>query len=340
MKGFDLFLIGLAIWGINEIDKNNARTPTASPVLHIDFARIWKETLDEVFRKCEPDLTNTIEAPLIQEPTALSVPPDNTAIEASKWLALIKHPVEIVILGKKGSGKSALGYRILEYFRWTSPVYVVGLPADAHKFLPDWIGVKPALKEVPPDSIVMVDESYILHHARSSMTAQAKALSEMLNLSRQRNQTLVFVSQESRQIDRNILSSADVIIFKEPGMLQPRFDRPELRDIAREAKLAFTTVSGDKRNWSYVYSPNADYIGLLENKVPTFWNQKLSRAFACNTAQSSAKTPKKMTREEKKQKAKELHEAGWPLSRIAKYLGVGSKGTIFNWIHDYPYKGE
>jgi len=47
-----------------------------------------------------------------------------------------------------------------------------------------------------------------------------------------------------------------------------------------------------------------------------------------------------MTREEKKQKAKELHEAGWPLSRIAKYLGVGSKGTIFNWIHDYPYKGE
>ena len=63
-------------------------------------------------------------------------------------------------------------------------------------------------------------------------------------------------------------------------MLQPRFDRPELRDIAREAKLAFTTVSGDKRNWSYVYSPNADYIGLLENKVPTFWNQKLSRAFA------------------------------------------------------------
>ena len=150
MKGSDLLLIGLAIWGINEIDKNNARTPTASPELYIDFVRIWKETLDEVFRKFEPVLTNTIEAPLIQEPTALSVPPDNTAIEASKWLALIKHPVEIVILGKRGSGKSALGYRILEYFRWTAPVYVVGLPAGAHKSLPDWIGVKTALKEIQP----------------------------------------------------------------------------------------------------------------------------------------------------------------------------------------------
>ncbi|MFC2059607.1 hypothetical protein ACFLTZ_00745 [Chloroflexota bacterium] len=339
MKGSDLFLIGLAIWSIYEIDKNNARTPTASPVLHIDFDRICKEALDKVFRKCEPVLTNTIEAPLIKEPTALSVPPDNTAIEASKWLALIKHPVIIVILGKKGSGKSALGYRILEYFRWTLPVYVVGLPADAHKFLADWIGVKPALKEVPPDSIVMVDESYILHHARSSMTAQAKALSEMLNLSRQRNQTLVFVSQESRQIDRNILSSADVIIFKEPGILQPRFDRPELRDIAREAKLAFATVSGDKRNWSYVYSPNADYIGLLENKVPTFWNQKLSRAFACNTNQSSAKTPKNMTDGEKMQKAKELNNEGWSQGKLANYFGI-SKGTIFNWIHDYPYRSN
>ncbi len=199
---------------------------------------------------------------------------------------------------------------------------------------------QPELKDVPPDSIVMIDESHVPYHARSSMTARAKALSEMLNLSRQRNQTLIFVSQESRQIDRNILSAADVIVFKEPGMLQPRFDRPELRDIAREAKLAFTTVSGDKRNWSYVYSPNADYIGLLENKVPTFWNQKLSRAFACNTEQSSAKTPKKMTLEEKILKAKELYAKGWSQGKIANYLGVASKGTVFNWIHDYPYRGQ
>ena len=75
MKGSDLLLIGLAIWGINEIDKNNAKTPTASPELYIELARIWKESIDEVFRTYEPVLNNTIEAPLIQEPTALSIPP-------------------------------------------------------------------------------------------------------------------------------------------------------------------------------------------------------------------------------------------------------------------------
>ena len=337
MKGSDLFLLGLAIWGIYEIDKKNAGSLNPSSGSDDDFNIKLAEAFEKSFEKLKLASTNTLEMSLIQEPTALINPPDNTAIEASKWLALLKHPVVIVILGKKGSGKSALGFRILEYFRWTSPVYVIGLPVDTHKYLPDWIGVKTELKDAPPDSIVMIDESYILYHARSSMTAHAKALSEILNLSRQRNQTLVFVSQESRQIDRNILSSAEVIIFKEPGILQSRFDRPELRDIAREAKLAFTTVNGDKRNWSYVYSPSADYIDLMENKVPTFWNQKLSRAFAHNTAQSSTKTPKKMTLKEKISKAKELYADDWSITRIQEYFGV-SRGTIHNWLHDYPYK--
>ncbi len=45
-----------------------------------------------------------------------------------------------------------------------------------------------------------------------------------------------------------------------------------------------------------------------------------------------------MTREEKIQKAKELCAKGWSQGKIANYLGVSSKGTIFNWIHDYPYR--
>ena len=122
MKGSDLFLIGLAIWGIYEIDKNNARTPTASPELYIEFARIWKESVDEVCRTYEPVLTNTIEAPLIQEPTALSVPPDNTAIEASKWLALIQHPV-VRVLSDTGYSNTSGGLH--QYMLLVSPPMLI-----------------------------------------------------------------------------------------------------------------------------------------------------------------------------------------------------------------------
>ena len=67
--------------------------------------------------------------------------PDPQTVEAGNWLKLIHHPSVIVILGGRGKGKSALGYRLLEYLRWTASPYVVGLPENARKLLPDWVGL-------------------------------------------------------------------------------------------------------------------------------------------------------------------------------------------------------
>ena len=86
-------------------------------------------------------------------------------------------------------------------------------------------------KDLPAVSIALVDEAYLPYHSRRSMAEESTAMSQVLNLSRQRNQTLIFVTQEARQVDRNIASSATVIAFKEMGMLQPEFDRPELRKL-------------------------------------------------------------------------------------------------------------
>ena len=120
-------------------------------------------------------------------------------------------------------------------------------------------------------------------------------------------------------------------------MLQPQFDRPEFRNLLLEAKQAFQSVKGNIQRWSYAYSQKANFTGLIENDLPTFWSPKLSNAYANLGDVASPKLPPKMTCEEKKQKAKELNAKGWSQSKIAEYLGVASKGTIFNWIHDYPY---
>lgn len=47
------------------------------------------------------------------------------------WRELIPHPSVVVILGKRGSGKSSLGYWLLELSRMTRPAYVFGVPASA-----------------------------------------------------------------------------------------------------------------------------------------------------------------------------------------------------------------
>jgi uridine kinase len=52
-------------------------------------------------------------------------------------------PAVVLILGKRGSGKSALAYRLLELFRYQVASYVVGASDHARKRLPDWIGIVP-----------------------------------------------------------------------------------------------------------------------------------------------------------------------------------------------------
>lgn len=254
-----------------------------------------------------------------------------------RWLKIIVHPSIVLVLGKRGSGKSGLGYILLELFRYRLTPYVLGIPAKAQKLLPDWIGVAQNLDEIPQNSIVLIDEAYLSYHSRESLKIQSREMSQIVNLSRQRNQTLIFVTQEARQIDKNIASQANVIIFKEPAMLQLKFDRPELNDIAIRAKSAFSNLSGDKRRWAYVYSPDADFMDLLENALPTFWSAKLSHAFAIGEPVSDGRLPNKMTKEEKEAKAKELQHSGLSYREIGKRLGI-NEGTAYNYVKDYPYR--
>ena len=93
---------------------------------------------------------------------------------------------------------------MLELFRYVAKPYVVGVPASARNLLPAWVGLAPSLDDVPSKSIALIDEAYLHYHARGSMALESKAMSQMVNLSRQREQTLLFVSQEAWQVDRNI----------------------------------------------------------------------------------------------------------------------------------------
>ena len=253
-----------------------------------------------------------------------------------KLLQVVPHPSVVLVVGKRGSGKSALAYRLLELFRYLADPYVLGVPGQGRRILPDWIGMADDLAGAPHGSVVVVDEAYLLYHSRRSLTGQNRNMSQIINLSRQRRQTLVFVTPEARQLDRNISSAANVLIFKVPGMFQPEFDRPELNKVAAQAKEAFRDIKGDKRGWSFVYSPDAEFAGLLENSLPSFWSHNLSRIFASGAGKGGVRPARKMTREERIEKAMELRRSGLSFKEIGRVLGV-TKGTAYNYIKGYPY---
>ena len=162
-------------------------------------------------------------------------------------------------------------------------------------------------------------------------------MSQLLNLSRQREQTLIFVTQEARQIDRNIASSASVIIFKEPGALQPEFERPELRRIARQAISGFESVKQGRAGWSYVHSPDAGFTGMMENDLPTFWSTRLSHVFGTGQGASTLNHPVRTTVADRRERARELRSAGLSYSAIARELGV-SKSTAINYLKGHLYR--
>jgi len=243
----------------------------------------------------------------------------------------------VLILGKPGSGKSALGYRLLELLRYVADIYVVGFPEQARSLLPEYTGIVPSLEDLPNKCIALVDEAYLAYHSRGSMTAKSKAMSQALNLFRQKEQTIIFITQEAGHIDKNIVGSANVLVFKELGMLQLEFDRPQLNKLATQAKQALDSVQGNKQRWSFVYAPDNDFLGLMENELPSFWKPRLSRAFATGPASLTKRAPKSLTSRDRQKRALELRAQGASYGVIARELGV-SRGTAVNYIKAYPYR--
>ena len=297
--------------------------------------------VEEAFRR-------TFEKPIVTSFGDYSVPsqletqrttavPDPQTVERAEWLKLIRHPCVIIILGGRDKGKSALGYKGLEYLEWTGiKLFVLGFPGDAGKLLPDSIGVIDSLEEAPINSAILVDETYLGYHARRTMAKSSVEMCQTINLSRQRNQTLIYVSQEGRQIDINIISQADMIIFKEPSAFQLEYERLELKKFAIKAKNVFGTISGNKKRYSYVFAPGLEFEGLMQNSLPLFWTPQLSKVYA-TVGRVKPRAAKKMSLEQKIEKATELKKQGLSNRQIAKQMGV-SPATIKNWLEDYPYK--
>ena len=250
--------------------------------------------------------------------TSIWTPPSDAI-----WLDLIPHPSVVLIIGKRGSGKSALGYRILELMRGHGEPYVVGLPAEAHKLLPDWAGTMDRLEDVPTKAVVLIDESYLQYHSRTGMASEGRDIGGLINLSRQKQQTLIFIVQEARQLDVNIVSQIDVLAVKEMSDLSKGFERPQLRAMMDKARAAFVAVEKDSRQWTWVHSERSDHEGLVRSELASFWVPRLSRAFAQPSEETATLRRGKLPpRQELVERVARMRRADLSYAEIAKNLGI------------------
>jgi len=105
-------LIGLLLYGINKKMEQESRSLTnrassPAPFNQINIKEIIDKALAATLKKQETIPVGIDESLLTERQRKLLQPqPDHNAVEATKWLPLIKHPSVIAILGKKGAARA------------------------------------------------------------------------------------------------------------------------------------------------------------------------------------------------------------------------------------------
>jgi hypothetical protein len=131
------------------------------------------------------------------------------------------------------------------------------------------------VENAPEGAIVLIDEGAISFGARDSMSAKNKELTKVMAVARHKDLSLIFVTQNTGFIDKNILALTDTLMIKEGSLLQIEMERPEVRKFYEKSEEQLKHMKGNKKK--FVYVMDSDFEGIISYNLPSFWSDKLSK---------------------------------------------------------------
>lgn len=211
----------------------------------------------------------------------------------------------ILIMGDKREGKTALAHKIVDEVR--KKKRVGGKPPEAVLHLPNtvpetvrdkiqqllpfdgngrkkkpWFHVMTDPKQWPNNAIIVYDEASQSAHARRGQSNGAITLDNIIGISGQRNQLVIFISHHSRKLDLNIVTEVSRIIYKTPTEAHAIFERDEMSDFTYRALDFFGGLKTDhqrKRNaLSLTLKPRIKF-SQFTNALAPWWSDELSCLF-------------------------------------------------------------
>ena len=143
-----------------------------------------------------------------------------------------------IVLGSRGSGKTAFGIKLLEniHAKCKKKCYAMGFKEEE---MPSWIKAISQVSEIENNSFILVDEGGILFNSRKSMSSANKILSDLILISRHKNLSILFISQNSSNLEVNILRQADFLVLKKSSLLQKEFERKIIQKFYEETDANF-----------------------------------------------------------------------------------------------------
>jgi hypothetical protein len=125
---------------------------------------------------------------------------------------------------------------------------------------------------------VIVDEGGIVLNSRESMSNINKLFSKLLFIRRHKEISILFIVQNSGNIDINTIKQSSYLIFKKFELLQKNTERKIIKDIYEKIEDDFKNLYKEYRQkLSYIYSE--EFTGFVTNELPSYWSEKVSKGF-------------------------------------------------------------
>lgn len=198
-----------------------------------------------------------------------------------EWIDSLNAGKVILVLGKRGSGKTAFIAKIAEFLMAVHrmPTYWIGVPETAQQLVPHWIKLVDTPENCPVNSFVMCDEAGVNYLSLLHSTSRNRLMRRILMIARQKQISLAFATQSSIDVDWSVIRQSDSVIFKEPSLQQTDSERSDIKPKVRKAAMAFKEIPREERlRFAYVFDHS--FEGIIESNLPSFWTEDLSHIYA------------------------------------------------------------
>ena len=207
-----------------------------------------------------------------------------------RLLPYLPSPSIVFITGKRGSGKTAKAFSLASalHQKTGKPVYC-HIPINV--YLPSYF--KPIdIHNPKPNSIWLIDDAHLLVHARKWYENTNILMDNFQTISRHLNVDIIYTTQETIRIDKNIIAGIDALVFCEPSLLAPQFERAAIHPLVEEAAKIFRRLPPHERKRTAYIITHSEKIILKNIKLPYYWSERLSKSFSNYLSRKREKKPK------------------------------------------------
>jgi len=187
-----------------------------------------------------------------------------------------------LILGKRGSGKTALGFKLVEEIHKISPkrtLYLASFPDQVSLLVPAYLHVAEDILDVPNGSLVLIDEAALKYASRKWQSKDTIEVTELIEVCRHKDLSMIFITQNSSSLAASVLRFVNTLLLKQTSLLQEFLERAKFSKIFKQAEIALDEVE-DKNKLPYFFVFDDEIKGVGKSDLPSFWSESLSKTYS------------------------------------------------------------